>query len=104
MKLTIRDRLTIPSLFPETSNRITLSILSDIQKKISFNSAEKLSYCIKEKVSPEGNVMVNWKDGDYEPIEIAFTDSELSIIRSCIELLDGSKKLHMSQLETVKKF
>lgn len=87
MKLSIKDRLTIASLYPQQSNIVEQVIVKDIKKKVDLSQSEFKE--INLKVS-EGKYTWNNKAKDKE---VDFTESELSLLKSQIDKLDKEKKI-----------
>jgi hypothetical protein len=104
MKLSVLDRVVFSSLYPETSDKITMMVLSEIDEKVAFTPEERKELKMRFVGPEEGGPGFVWDDKKEFEKEINFSDSELSVIRSSIETLNTQKKIRLNQIKTIKKF
>lgn len=100
MKLSLKDRITLPQLFPKEGKFETLIIISDINKKILLTQEEIEKY---EIVSEENSVRWN-KEGINAEFDINFTESEKNTIGNILKKLSEDEKLPVDFLDMYKLF
>jgi len=101
MQFTVIERITLMSVLPEESNFVTLRILRDMKKDLSFT----------EKEIKDFNVVINkervtW-DQDSEPadgVEISIGEKAMDIIAESLKGLDEQKKLTDQHFSLCEKF
>jgi len=104
MKLSVLDRVVFSTIYPETSDKITMMVLSEIDEKVAFTPEERTALKLRFIGTDEGGPGFVWDDKKEFEKEINFSDSELSVIRSAIDTLNTNKKVRLSQIKTIKKF
>jgi hypothetical protein len=104
MKLSVSDRVVFPSLYPETSDKITMMVISEIDEKVAFTPEERTALKLRYVGPEEGGPGFVWDDKKEFEKEVNFSESELSVIRSAIETLNTQKKVRLNQIKTIKKF
>ncbi len=112
MRLSIKDRFTMRSLWPEKTNWLNQVIMQGIQKKVDFDSDEldklKKDDIIKE-LSPcpacgRGGGMVDINDEkEGQGKEVTFHDSDFEFIQKQIERIDKASGFTPPMFETIKK-
>lgn len=86
MELHVKDRLLIPSLFPEKGNFMDFNLKKSIIKKIAISDKEKEEYGIVEKNEEK---RIEWdiqKDID-TPLLVDFSNDELDYMRRSCETI-----------------
>jgi len=96
MKLTIRDRIQMPSLFPQRGNLIQMQLIEDISKKIQLDqeTIKKVGF------TQEGNGYKWKKEAD---IDVEFTDLELGMLQDKVKELDSKKEIDFTMGGLCKK-
>lgn len=89
-KLTILDRITLPSILKTEANYTTLIINKDIKKKVEITQDELVKY--KFKNLPDGNLAWNITKED-NTFEYEFTSLEVGEITACLNKLEQDNKL-----------
>ena len=98
-KLTLTDRVVLPTILKSEANYTTLIINKDIKKKVQITQDELLKYNFKNL--PDGNV--SWEDKGYF-FEIEFTDLEINEIKNCLNKLEQDNKLTESHIGLYELF
>lgn len=96
MKLTIKDRVFIPSLLPTEGNRIEMISVRAIFDKIEFTSSEIEKHKIKQD-----RAGVVW-DSDFEK-EVEFSESERVMIQEGLHRMDRESKIPVAFISTFEK-
>lgn len=105
MKLYIKDRVLIPSIFPESGSIFEIEVRKDILAKVAlsedlkslvnFNQDLKTGECRWETRAADGTVL---DDG----VEVVFTGAELSYLKTCVDTLDAQKRVTEYSLDLCK--
>lgn len=102
MKLSVKERLSIPTLFPETGDLNGIRIMADIRTKtqLTQEEIEKLNMKINPRTggtswTPEADLEVGKK-------QVSFTSLEFGFIKDRIEALGNEKKLTEEQLPLIE--
>jgi hypothetical protein len=99
MKLNLLERIMILNVLPKESNFITLRIVKDLEKSLSFTEEEIKEYSIKQ----EGQ-NINWNiEGNVEK-EIQIGEKATDIIVESLKKLNEQNKLTMQFFSTYDKF
>ena len=96
LSLTIGDRIVMRQLFPESGNLMTQLIIKDIDKKIAITQDEAKEAGVKE----QGN-LITWENKEAKTF--AFTDAELSTLKSQVERLDKAEKITLQMIEVCQR-
>lgn len=104
MRLSIKDRFTMRSLWPEKTNWLNQVIMQGIQKKVDFDS-EELDKLKKDGIIKElPNGLIDIKDEkEGQGKEIKFHDSDFEFIQKQIERIDKASGFTPAMFETIKK-
>lgn len=87
MKLTVSDRLVIPSLLPNTGTYLQYALKKSVRQKTRFTEEEVERLNIRN-IKEEGKIVWDFeKEG--EPQEIDFSADELLFLKQSCELLDN---------------
>jgi len=91
MKLSIKDRIHIPSLFPKAGDMVTLRIIEDLMGKTKLSQEEMDAVGFKASAGQDGMISYNWdKEAD---IEVELTSAELTFLQGRIKELDTKKEI-----------
>lgn len=93
MKLTVYERLTIPSLLPEKGNYETGIKIRDIRQKCELSQEELAVINFQTIPSTEGGFRATWNEGKAAIKEITFTELELLLIRTRLREMDKKEEL-----------
>lgn len=85
MKLSIKDRLMMPTFYPQKANIVEQVLVRDIKNKVELSQEEIKKY--KIKVEKNGNI--TWDKS--EEVEIKFTKEELELLEGRVKVLDQDK-------------
>lgn len=88
MKLSIKDRIIIPGLYPLQSNIIDQVLIKDIRIKTDLSQAEFKEINIK---AADGKY--TWDNKKGKDKEVTFTEAELNLLRTQIDKMDKEKKI-----------
>lgn len=89
MNLTVKDRILIPEILPESGNMVEMIIVRSIQQKVSLTAKDIDYYDIK--VGENGNT--TW-DGEKDTgTDIEFENSEIGVLKDAYKKLDSEKKI-----------
>ena len=88
MKLSTKDRLIIPGLYPQQSNIIDQVLIKDIKLKVDLIQSE-----FKEIDFKIIGDKYTWNNKKGKDKEVNFTEAELSLLRTQIEKMDKEKKI-----------
>ena len=95
ISLSVLHRITILGVLPKEGNILTLRVLRDLQRELSFAGEELDALAFQDL--PDGRLQ--WKaDGDVRK-EIVFTGAALTLIREALAELDKSGKMTLPMLE-----
>lgn len=100
-KLTILDRITLPSILKTEANYTTLIINKDIKKKVEITQDELVKY--KFKNLPNGSITWNIEK-DQDSFETEFTSLEATEITACLNKLEQDNKLTEDHLGLYELF
>ena len=99
MELTIKERIILPVILPERSDKMTQYICDDIIKKVSFRPEERKKY----KIEPFPN---GWKwDDAYNGLTfpVEFSESESLVLKEQSKRLDSERSITREILSLIKK-
>jgi hypothetical protein len=99
VNLTIKERILLPSLFPQRSNKLTLIVCENIEEKVVFSTEEVEKYGIT--AIPNG---WKWDDQfDGEICSIEFSEEEISVLKDQSQRLDREKGITRPVLSLIRK-
>ena len=101
MKLSIMERLVLMGVLPTEGNFVTLRIVRDLQKELSFSEDELKRY----KITQTSDNKVTWDEkaaADKKDVQIG--ERAEDIIVNALEDLDKKQKLTPSHLDLYEKF
>lgn len=100
MKLTLIERLALPSICPEKDNIDRLLIRKSILAKTDLTPEQSKELELKQ----EGQQLF-WKKGvkAAEDIDVKFSEIEANYLRSCMNELSNKKELHASMIDLYQK-
>jgi len=105
MKLTLLERMATLNILPQQGNVVTLRILMDLKKELSFTEEEIKNYGITNKVLPDGRAMIIWNNEfDSETKEIELGEVARGVISEQLHKLDRQGLLREQALTLWEKF
>lgn len=97
--LTIRDRLVLISYFPENTSKLTAMIFQDVFGKLKLSDEERKRINLKEL--PNGGMQFDDKQDIVKPIFLS--NSEISVLKSAIDMADKAEKINYNHVDTLNK-
>ncbi|RLT81820.1 MULTISPECIES: RNA-binding protein [Bacteroides] len=86
MDLHIKDRLLIPSIFPERGNFMDFNLKKSIARKIAISEQDRKDYEIVEK-KEEKRIEWNVQKDSETPLVVEFSKEELDYMRRACEAI-----------------
>ena len=104
VKLSLRDRIALLNILPHEGNIITLRIMRDLQKDLSFSEAEISDYAITMMQVNE-NIKTTWNAAGNKAVKnVKIGENAESIIVEKLKELNEKKQLRMSLLDLYERF
>lgn len=97
MKVTIKERLVLPNVFPQHSDIITLWLCKEIGAKVQLTPEERERVRLRVE-----NERLVW-DGEAS-IDVDFTRPEMKLVADALVTMNTEKKLTVDHLELYEKF
>ena len=99
MELTIKERILLPGILPEESDKMTQIICDEILKKVTFSVKEIEKF--KIETVPAG---YKWgSEFDSETFKIELSESEATVLKDQSKRLDSEKRISRQILSLIKK-
>lgn len=92
MDLHIKDRLLIPSIFPERGNFMDFNLKKSIARKIAISEQDRKDYEIVEK-KEEKRIEWNVQKDAETPLVVEFSKEELDYMRRSCEAIAEQQML-----------
>jgi hypothetical protein len=99
MKLSVKERMQVLSILPKEGDFVTLRIVRDMQKDLSFSEKE-----IKELDLKAVDGKYGWKPDKDTNKDIPIGDKANDIITGELKKLDKEKKLKLEMFNLYEKF
>jgi hypothetical protein len=101
MKLSIKERLEMPALFPRESSYAEQLIFKIIADKILLTDEEQKAI----NITPLPNGGIQWDAEKAKPLDkdIPLADVEIGMLKSQVDRLDRERKITLGILELCKK-
>lgn len=98
MKLNVTERLRLLAILPEQGNILTLKIVRKLREELSFDEEEhkRINLVVT-------NERITWND-EAEDKEVEFGETAMTLVRDCLEKLDGSDELLLADVDLWDKF
>ena len=104
VKLSLKNRIALLNILPHEGNIITLRIIRDLQKTLSFSEAEISDYGIT-MTQINDNVQTNWNAAGNKAFKnVKIGENAESIIVEKLKELNEKKQLRMSLLDLYERF
>lgn len=100
MQLNILDRLTLLNILaPVEGNVVTLRVVRDLQRELSFTDDEVRDFQIVQEGS-----QVRWTAESTDAREFEFNDTARKLIRDALQKISDEGKLTLQSLDLAEKF
>ena len=96
MNLTIKERLSILQILPESGSLSDMVDIMEIVKKVRITQEEKTKVEYRE-------TSITWNISKDEGADIDFTFEELSILKKAVSKVDKEGRVNMSNLDICLK-
>jgi len=105
VKLNIAERIALMGILPSESNVVTLRIVRDLQRDLSFTEEELKKWKIKNRIQPDGRTLFTW-DIDFanETKDISIGEVAKGIIVEQLKRLSSENRLRLEVLDLYEKF
>lgn len=98
MNLTIKERLSILQILPESGSLSDMVDIMEIVKKVRITQEEKTKVEYRETSGA-----ITWNISKDEGADIDFTFEELSILKKAVSKVDKEGRVNMSNLDICLK-
>jgi len=100
----VSERITIPAIFPKTSNFIDMQIRSDINLKLVISQEEMAAVGMESAIQDggQGN-RVTWDLSKETPMKEGFSNAEIEYLKKCVETLDQQALITSENFAVCKK-
>jgi hypothetical protein len=99
MKLTIKDRISLPGILPQNGGMSKMILVRELIKKTAITSEDIQKTGMID--TPEGNTI--WDAAKDPNIEITFNERELALLKSSADEADKAEKITMDNLSLIEK-
>lgn len=96
--MSIKDRLMVPSFFPQKSNILNQMLCQEIGELIKIGPQEREEIGMKVD-----GVNIIWDEGMDVPKPFEFTESQISFLKDQITRLDQENQISQEHLNIIKK-
>ena len=104
VKLSLRDRVLLLSILPDEGNIITLRIIRDLQRALSFSEAEISDYAIT-RTQVNDRVQTAWNvEGNKAFKNVKIGENAETVIIEKLKALSEKKQLRMILLDLYERF
>lgn len=98
-ELSVVERLQLLDILPQDGDVVTLRIIRDLQRELSFTEQE----IAESNIKTTGN-QVSWNPASVATKPIDLGPKALSIIVETLSRLSAEKRLHMAKLPLYERF
>jgi len=98
MKLSIKERLVLPTLFPQRSNMVTLMTMRDIKEKIDVSADERKEIGLEVK---QGRL--HWDKDKAKEVDVDFNTLEINFLKDQVDRIDKEKNVTEDLLDLCLK-
>ena len=105
MKLNILERIALLNVLPRQGSALTLRIILDLQRELSFTEEEMEEYKMKNTTMPDGRTAMVW-DEDFSDMkkDIKIGKVASGIIERELTKLNNQERLPMEGLGLYERF
>ena len=98
MKLSVKERFTLPALYPKKGNMLEQSLVKEINEKTVLTSEEIAKYKVKR--TPSG---FQWNEKEAKDLEVELSQVEVDFLKEQVERLDKVKEITQELYDVCKK-
>ena len=98
MKLSVKERFTLPALYPKKGNMLEQSLVKEINEKTVLTSEEITKYKVKR--TPSG---FQWNGKEAKDLEVELSQVEVDFLKEQVERLDKVKEITQELYDVCKK-
>ena len=103
LSLGIKDRLTIPTFFPERSNFVDQILKEDIAAKIRITQEDVATVGLRySEPDKDGKQFMTWSRDKEVDKEVEFTDAEIKFLKKQVDRLDNDANLTDDEMKMAK--
>lgn len=100
MRLTVRERLALLSVLPREGDILTLRIVQDLRRALSFSEAEHAA--LKLTSSEDG---VSWdRTGEGDPKDVEIGPKAHTVVSDALQRMSNQKKLTEAHVGIYERF
>lgn len=88
MKLSVKDRILFPSLYPQKGSLVEQLLIKDIDSKVSLKQKEITEIKLRDE-----NGKITWEDKKAKVLDVSFTAPEVDFLKSQVDRLDSAKEI-----------
>jgi len=93
MKLTVKDRIHFPELYPQEGNIVTQLLVKDIQEKVNLTQEEDKAINMRQI-----GQSLFWDEDKEIDKDVEFTTTEIEFLKGRVEKLDSENKITLQIL------
>lgn len=90
MKLSVKDRLYLPSFLPARGNFKEFNLKKEILRKITIGEDERKTINLREN---DQDKRIEWDVEKEQPLDVHFSDEEMDYLRSACERISDEELL-----------
>lgn len=98
MILTVKDRIVIADLLPESGGMIDMILSKSIVDKTSLTAKDVDNFNVKQSENS-----VTWDQSKDTGVEISFEQSEIELLKRQVKEFDSNKRITMRIFDLCKK-
>ena len=102
LSLSVKERISIPTFFPEAGDLNGVRLMADIRKKVQLTQQELEKLKMKINQATGATSWTPEADKEVGKRMIPFTDIEMKFLKDQIERLDKAKKITEEQLAIIE--
>jgi len=103
VKLNVKERLGVDTLFPEKASRIGNQLMEDITEKTKFTQKEIETLDLKLVPGPKDTTRWTWDSKKAKGKQIEFTKTEMLFLQKRADLLDKTEDIAPAIWSLIKK-
>lgn len=103
LTLTVKERLSFPTFFPESGDLNGVRLMADIRKKTELSQAELKTLAAKTNPVTGGTFWSPEADKEVGKKSVSFTEIEMGFLKDQIERLGKAEKITEAQLPVIER-
>ena len=100
MKLSLKERLAMQGLYPQSSNFVNQLLVKDVAAKVTLTQAELKKHKV---VVNQQTGTINWSEKNTKEMTVSFTGAEIQFLKDRVETLDKEAKITQENLSLCQK-